>query len=101
MPRISFEYPHTIGQEEATRRLKEKFDAAHAEHGDRVDGLHHEWQDNKFFFAFQAMGMAVGGSVAVEPEKVVIEAKVPLAAMLMKRPIEKRLHREVEELLAP
>lgn len=101
MPYISLEYPHTIGQEEATRRLKEKFDAANAEHGGRVDGLHHEWQDNKFLFAFKALGMAIGGSVAVEPEMVVVEAKVPLAAMLMKRPIEDRLRREINEILTP
>ena len=66
-----------------------------------VDGLHHEWQDNKFLFAFQALGMAVGGSVAVEPERVVVEAKVPLAAMLMKRAIEDRLRREINEILTP
>ena len=94
------EYPHVIGQAEATRRLKEKFDAAHAEHHGRVNNLHQEWKDNTFFFAFQALGMSVGGSVAVEAEKVVLEAKLPLAAMLMKSAIEDRLRREVAELLA-
>ncbi|MBU4273113.1 MAG: polyhydroxyalkanoic acid system family protein [Planctomycetes bacterium] len=101
MPRLSLEFPHSIGQEEAARRLKEKFAAARAEHQDRVNDFHDEWKDHTFFFAFKALGMAVGGTVAVEPERIVLEAEIPLAAMLVKRAIKDRLRQEVAGMLAP
>ncbi|MBN1393786.1 MAG: polyhydroxyalkanoic acid system family protein [Pirellulales bacterium] len=83
------------------RRLKDKFNAARAEHQHQVNDFHDEWKDNKFFFAFKVMGMAVGGSVAVEPERIALDAKIPLAAMLMKRAIEERLRQELAVLLEP
>lgn len=101
MPRLSLEISHTLGQEEATRRLKEMFAAAHTEHQDRVNDFHDEWKGHTFFFAFKVLGMAIDGSVAVEPEKIVLEAKIPFAAMLAKRAIEDRLRKEVAVALAP
>jgi predicted NBD/HSP70 family sugar kinase len=101
MPQLSFAIPHSLGREEAARRLKERFATARAEFRDHVSHFREEWLDHTFSFAFQALGMAVSGTVAVEPESVKLAAQLPLAAMLIKGPIEARLRREVGDLLAP
>ncbi len=100
MPRITLEVPHSLGLEEATRRLKDRFAAAKAEHGDRVSNLREEWRDHTLSFALQAMGMGVSGTVAVEPDQVKLDAELPFAAAFFRGAIEQRLRQEVAILLA-
>jgi hypothetical protein len=101
MPKLSLAIPHSLGREEAARRLKDGFAAARAEFRDHVSQLREEWFDHNFSFAFQALGMAVSGTVAVEHESVKLAAQLPMAAMLLKGPIEARIRHEVGTLLAP
>ena len=100
MPRITLEVPHSLGQEEATRRLKDKFAAAKAQHHGHVSHLHEEWRDHTLSFALQAMGMGVSGTVAVEHTQVKVNADLPFAAAFFKGAIEQRLRQEVSVLLA-
>ena len=100
MPQLSLDIPHALSQDEAARRLKEKFAAAQAEHQDRVSDFREEWQDHTFSFGFKVLGMAVSGSVAVEPEKIRLAAELPMAAALFKGAIEDRIRQEVDTLLS-
>ena len=100
MPRLTLEVPHSLGLDEAMQRLKAKFAAARAEHHGRVSQIHEEWRDHTFSFAFNAMGMAVSGTVAVEPNHVKLNADLPFAASFFKGAIEHRLRQEVGEVLA-
>lgn len=100
MPRLSFAVPHSLGLEEATQRLKAKFAAALSEHRDRISNFREDWQGNTLAFAFQAMGMGVSGTVAVEPSQVKLNAELPFAAALFKGAIEQRLRQEVGVVLA-
>jgi Putative polyhydroxyalkanoic acid system protein (PHA_gran_rgn) len=101
MPRITLEVSHSLGLEEATRRLKDKFAAAKAQHHDRVSSLREEWRDHTLSFALQAMGMGVSGTVAVGPNQVKLDAELPFAAAFFKGAIEQRLRQEVAVLLTP
>ena len=101
MPRLALETPHTIGQEEAARRLKKKVAAVRAIHGDRVNNLHEEWQDHTLSFAFQTMGMSVSGTVAVESDRVKLDASLPFAAIMFKGMIEQQIRKEMDGLLSP
>ena len=100
MPRLTLAVPHSLGSDEAKRRLKDKFTAALAEHQGRVSLLREEWHDHNLSFAFQTFGMAVSGTVAVEPSQVKLDAELPFAAVLFKGAIEQRLREEVGVLLA-
>jgi hypothetical protein len=99
MPRITLDVPHTLGLDEAMQRLKNKMAAARAQHHDKVSNLREEWRDHIFTFAFQAMGMAVSGTVAVEPNQVRLNAELPMAAAFFKGVIENRIRQEVGALL--
>jgi hypothetical protein len=100
MPRLSLAVPHSLTPDEAKQRLKDKFTAALVEHQGRVTKTHEEWRDHTLSFGFQAMGMSVNGTVAVEPHQVKVDAELPFAASFFKGAIEKRLREEVGVLLA-
>jgi len=100
MPRLSMTTTHNLGAEEATRRLKEKFDSVRSRFGEHVSGLKEQWEGNTLSFAFQALGMPVSGTVAVCDDQVSLEAELPLAAALVKGTIERRIREELGELLA-
>ncbi len=99
MPQLQLDIPHVLTQDEAARRLKQKFDSAMAEHEEHLSDFSHQWEDHKFTFAFKALGMAVSGIVAVEPERVRLDAKLPLAAAFFKGMIENQIRQEVGDLL--
>jgi hypothetical protein len=100
MAKWSMEVPHGLSQDEAARRLRARFAEAVAEHDGQVRDLRQEWVDHTYSFAFRAMGMAISGTVAVEPNRVRLAAELPLAAMFFRGAIESRLRREMDDLMA-
>ncbi|OHB67973.1 MAG: hypothetical protein A2V70_09775 [Planctomycetes bacterium RBG_13_63_9] len=101
MPRVTLESPHSLGQEEATRRLKEKFSFVKDAYGDKLTDLHEQWSGNTLTFGFKAAGMKVAGTVTVGQSQVSLEAKVPLAAMMFKGMIQKKVSEQLGDLLTP
>ena len=99
MPRLTMETSHALGQEEATRRLKDKFDIARRDHGDQVGDLREEWTDHTLSFGFKSMGMKVDGRVEVHADCVRLDAKLPMAAAMFKGMIESRIREELGDLL--
>ena len=99
MPRLTMETSHALGQEEAARRLKEKFETVRREHGAQVSGLQEEWTDHTFSFGFTSMGMKVEGRVEVTDDAVRLESKLPMAAAMFKGMIETRIRGELGDLL--
>ena len=96
MPHLALEVPHTLGREEATRRLKEQ--AAKAR--DQVTELEEQWKDHTLAFRFKAMGFGVSGTMAVEDAAVKIDVNLPLAAIVAKGMIEQQLREKITGVLA-
>jgi putative polyhydroxyalkanoate system protein len=100
MPRITLETSHHLGQDEALKRLREKFDSARSQYGSQVRNLNEEWTDHTLNFNFSAMGMGVSGTVKVEDRAVKLDAELPFAASFFKGAIESRIREELGNLLA-
>jgi len=100
MPRLAMEVAHALGQEEAARRLKDKFSSVKQEHGDQVKDLRDQWEGNTFSFGFKTMGMKVEGTVSVEEDRVKLDARLPLAAMMFKGKIQQGIRDELGEVLS-
>ena len=96
MPHLSIQIPHTLGREEATRRIKQKA----AEAAQQVTDLEEQWHDYTLSFCFKAMGFGVSGTLAVEDAAVKIDVDLPLAAAMVKGMIEQRLREEIAGVLA-
>jgi hypothetical protein len=99
MPQLTLDVPHALGQDEAAKRLKERFEFASETYKSQVNNLNHGWSDHTFSFDFQAMGMKVAGTLAVEPTLVKLNVNLPLAAMFFKKTIEERVRHEVGRML--
>ena len=100
MPHITMDAPHALGQDEAARRLKEKFSSVTEAYGSQVGDLQQQWNGPALSFAFKTMGMKVSGTVTVEDAAVKMDAQVPVAAMMVRGMIEKRIREELGNLLA-
>jgi hypothetical protein len=99
MPSLMMAAAHALGQDEALRRLKEKFSVVRDNYGGHVSDLREEWEENILSFAFKAAGMKVSGTVTVGAEDVQLAAQLPFAAMIFKGVIERQIRAELGELL--
>jgi putative polyhydroxyalkanoate system protein len=100
MPKLTMQTAHSLGRDEAARRLKEKFDTVRDRYGSRVNDLQESWTDHTLSFAFKAMGMGVAGTVKVEDDSVQLDAQLPLAATFFRSAIEQQIQKELAGLLA-
>ncbi len=100
MPRLTMEAPHSLGREEALRRMKEKSGEVVRTFQAQVSNLHHEWNGDVISFSFKTAGMKFSGTGRVEDSRVTLDAELPLAAMLFKSKAEQRIRKDLDELLA-
>lgn len=100
MPHMSVTVPHTLGQDEATRRLNAKLVQVKEKHLYEVRDLRETWIDpHTLEFHFKALGFAVDGQCASRPSEVVIDVELPFAAMIVKGMIESQLTSELTQVL--
>jgi len=99
MPTLKMTTAHALGQEEAVRRLQEKFSVVRETYRDKVSNLDEQWNGNTLSFAFKAAGMKVSGTVTVGAADVQLDARLPLAAIMFKGLIERQIRAELGELL--
>ncbi len=100
MPRVTQEVPHTLGQEEAMRRVKEKIAEMEQTHRNEYSGLNQQWDGPRLSFEFRVVGMKISGTADVEESQVQLTATVPFAAMMFKGKIERGVSDELGALLA-
>jgi len=97
---MSVTVPHLSTQEEVTVRLKDLLERAKERNQDKIQNLVEQWNGNTLTFSFKSYGFDIGGTVAVEPQAVRVDAKLPFAAMLFKGKIEQTLRDELTRKLA-
>ena len=100
MPRISLSVPQQLGQEEALRRLKAKAESIREAYQGQATDIHEEWVGNILNFRFAVMGTRISGLLEVGAADVKVTVDVPMMAMMFKKPIERRVREEVEQVLA-
>ena len=68
--------PHSLGREEAMRRLKTGLSRA-AAHVHIIHVDEERWEDNRMVFRVRALGQAANGHVDVEEDHVKVEVTLP------------------------
>ena len=101
MPGLAVEVPHGLGQQEATKRLKQKIGSAREMFGEQVTNLQEQWTEGEFRFSFEIVGMSVTGRMSVEPDRVLVAADLPFAAIMFRGVIEQRVRGEIDGALGP
>jgi len=100
MPRFAISVPHALGQEEAVRRLKERFRALAEAYDDDVQEIQEDWAENVLTYSFIAFSIPLSGTATVESSEVKVETEVPLMAIVFKGTIETQFREDLTKLLA-
>jgi hypothetical protein len=100
MPSMSLSMPHSLGQDEALRRLKAAIEKAKSRNEGKVNNLKEDWNGNRLDYSFSTFGFNIKGDVAVEPNEVKLNGSLPFAAMMFKGKIEQTVRDELGKILA-
>ncbi len=69
--------PHSLGREEAVRRLKAGFERAGTQFGGILTISQQSWSGDRLSFQASALGQQAAGSVNVLDDSIVIEVTLP------------------------
>ena len=100
MASMKLAVPHNLGQEVATAKLKSFLTKVKEHYAGQVSNLEESWTDNTLNFGFTTYGFKIAGTMAVEPDQVVVDGQLPFAAMMFKGKIEQSIRSELTKLLA-
>jgi len=100
MPAFNAEVPHTLGQSDATERLKDFVQDAQQRFGEHVNEMDGTWNDNVLDFWLSTFGMKITGSLTVDESAARITGQLPLAAMPFRGKIEQTIAAELQQALS-
>jgi hypothetical protein len=100
MPSSKVTIQHTLGKQEALRRIKGVLRDAQKLDGDRISDLQETWTDDGGSYSFKIRDFKVSGSIDVRDTEVEIDVNYPIAARPFKEKIESTLRDRAEGLLA-
>lgn len=99
MPKINFEVPHSQTPEEAKEKLQRFAEAMQSKFQDQVSDLEQNWEGDDLVYGFKTFGIKIGGKIGVQPDKLAVEADIPLTAMMFKGKIESEMRGQLERLM--
>ena len=99
MPKIKLSIPHTLGKDEARRRINDLIANSRESLATKISDLEQAWNGDAQSFRFRTMGFAVSGSLLVQPAEVLVEVDLPFAALPFKGRLEKEIRSRAVNLL--
>ncbi len=99
MPKMAMTIPHTLGTEEALKRIQGMLEELKREHGDRVTDLREDWKGERGEFSLKAMGFSVSGALEVLAAEVRVSGELPWSAKPFQGRIESLIRERAERLL--
>ncbi len=100
MPRIETAVNHSLGAEEAKRRLDDLMTLIRRDYSDMVSDLKGGWEGETLNVSFRAYGFNISSNVNVEPNRVAVRGEIPFAAIAFKGKIQQTIVSKLEEILA-
>ncbi|MBN1251620.1 MAG: polyhydroxyalkanoic acid system family protein [Bacteroidales bacterium] len=99
MPNLKISVEHNLNKDEAKERIMNLLANLKNEFKDKVSNVNEIWNEYNSEFSFRIMGLPVKGNLTVETETIVLDGKLPIAALPFKRNIESLIRNEAEKLL--
>jgi hypothetical protein len=100
MPKTHLTIPHSLGIEEARKRIARLAAETQQQSGGLVKDLKESWAGDTGHFDFRVMTMAISGQVDVKPAAIEIDITFPIAALPFKSTLEEEIQDRAGELLA-
>jgi hypothetical protein len=74
---MTISIPHSLGREEAKRRLQSGLAKVRTEFGERMKFVEEAWTEDKLDFRVTALGQSVDGFLDVRDDAVLVEVNLP------------------------
>ena len=100
MPSLKLSIPHSLGADEAKKRISHLVTDAKKHAGGMISDVEESWNGQHATFSFKAMGFSVSGTLEVAPDKVDIEIVFPFAALPFKGKVVSEITTRARALLA-
>ena len=101
MPKISHTFSHSLGKEEAIRRIKKAVEVEKINKANFVSNTTEHWVgDDHVDFTMKIFGYSVDGTLDVAETTVAVTLELPLIATMATGMIEDQLQQEIAGLLS-
>lgn len=99
MPKMIERFPHSLGKEEALRRVKAKLEEERVSKSNFVTGTQENWSDGHLDFSIVIFTYTVHGTLDVTDESVDVTLDLPVVATMVTGMIQDQLRQEIAGLL--
>ena len=101
MPNLTKTYPHSLGKEEAARRLKERIASEKINKANVASVSKEVWNDPyNLDFAMTLFNYRVDGTLKIEDSEIIVDLNLPFVAMMVKGMIEDQMRQQMDIMLA-
>ncbi len=101
MPNLTKTYRHSLGKEEAARRLKERIAAEKINKANVASVSKEVWNDPyNLDFSMTIFNHRVDGTLLIDDAEVVVNLNLPFVAMMVKGMIEAQMQQQMDAMLA-
>jgi hypothetical protein len=100
MPRMKISVPHKLSVDEARSRIKTLLREFKNETAYKISKIQESWVDGAAHFSFRIMGFFVQGSLYIEPSRVLLEGKFPVAAFPFKSMVQRDITDSARKFLS-
>jgi len=97
---MQIKIPHNLSAEQATSRIKNLLDKIKNGSNNTITNINQTWDGNVNKFSFTAKGLSVSGDMQVNPSLIIVNLKLPLAAMLFRGKIKSIIEEEAKKVLS-
>lgn len=100
MPNMTKTYPHSLGKDEAARRLRERISSEKISKANLVSVSKEVWNDPyNLDYSMTLFNHRVDGTLEITDDQVVVNLNLPFVAMMVKGMIENQMDQQMEIML--
>ncbi|MBQ7112338.1 MAG: polyhydroxyalkanoic acid system family protein [Thermoguttaceae bacterium] len=101
MPNLTKTYPHSLGKEEAARRIKERIASEKINKANVASVSKEVWNDPyNLDFAMTLFNYRVDGTLKIDDSEIIVNLNLPFVAMMVKGMIEDQMKQQMDIMLA-
>ncbi len=100
MAKLTKTFPHSLGQEEAARLIRERISLEKINKANLVTVTRENWSDPyNLDFSMTIFNYRIDGVLKIEEQSMTVELDLPLGASLFRGMIESQLTQQIEGML--
>ena len=96
---MNIKIDHNLATEKALACSKTLLEKLREEQSDKISNVVQLWNGNVSNFSFRVSGFKIEGTLTVTEKNIIINGKLPLAAMLFKGIIEETIKKHADKMI--